>query len=240
MSSSSSSNDTSPGGEIQTIILFNDREGRCMAEYSWSGAAKSASRFSDVKLCSHDPHDDRRCELTCSPTTPRFECFGDIPRRPTRCSAPSSRGSDATVDEIFERPYADPKVSPGQLPPLCDDVDSDDEVLNATYAPATADDIDDEPPIGLYLLSKTASWVAELATDSPTQMPAELSQTHFTFVPPSTAPKFPSPLRVECSKDTPVSTIQTLALVASLALNKPLFHPRPSSDPEHFEPDQSL
>ncbi|KAJ7894793.1 hypothetical protein B0H13DRAFT_834141 [Mycena leptocephala] len=234
MSTSPTTNDASPGGEIQNIMPFDDRDGRSMSDYSWSSAGKLASR-PIVKFCvAHGPHDDCYCELTCSPQTPPSDC---TTRSRGSDATVSSRGSDATIDEIFERPYADPKVSPAQLPPLCDDTDSDDELFYATNDPDGADDFDGPCPTpGLDLLSKTSSWIADLHAEPPTEK-VELPRIHFTFMAPSNAPRFPSPLHVE---GTPVSTIKTLALVASLALNKPRYHPRPSSDSEHFEPNQSV
>ncbi|KAJ7108093.1 hypothetical protein C8R44DRAFT_744055 [Mycena epipterygia] len=92
---------------------------------------------------------------------------------------PSSGGSydsDATVSKFLHRPCADPHVSPVQLPPLCDEVDSDDELFadenTATPDPAAGESVqqpvdeeysdEDEqqssPPAtqGLDILSSTA------------------------------------------------------------------------------------
>ncbi|KAJ7102751.1 hypothetical protein C8R44DRAFT_746737 [Mycena epipterygia] len=94
-------------------------------------------------------------------------------------SCPSSGGSydsDATVSKFLHRPCADPHVSPVQLPPLCDEVDSDDELFadenTATPDPAAGESVqqpvdeeysdEDEqqssPPAtrGLDILSSTA------------------------------------------------------------------------------------
>lgn len=95
-----------------------------------------------------------------------------------------SRDSDATIDEMFERPSADPQVSPAQLPPLCDDADSDDELFDATYA-ATEYDL---PFVSnLDMLSRTSSWIADLQSVPPAEE-IEVPETQFTFVAPSVLP----------------------------------------------------
>ncbi|KAF7334621.1 hypothetical protein MVEN_02292400 [Mycena venus] len=109
--------------------------------------------------------------------------------------------------------------------------------LPPTAPPGTADDGSDcehEEPVrvdvydgldtgSLDVMCRTISWLADLAADVP-------AQADFTFVPPATAPKYPSPLRIECSKEQlPLATVQRLALVASLLLNRP-----------HYPPDESL
>ncbi|KAJ7238274.1 hypothetical protein B0H12DRAFT_99201 [Mycena haematopus] len=245
-----------PGGECN-ICPFADSTERSLSHYSWSSASEQVS-WSVIEDCPHGPLVDCPCKRPYAPITPRLgrvkywgdTCTLDIPGS---CSDAGSRDSDATVDEIFERPYADPQVSPGQLPPLCGDADSDDELYTAAHEPTTASDgtpvhDDDDDPChdefsGMDLLSRTVSWIDALRAYPPTAED-ERSQSRFTFTPPSTAPKFPSPLRIECSEVTAVSTLETLALVASLVINKPLYHPRSSADPgylaEHLEQDQSL
>ncbi|KAJ7081076.1 hypothetical protein C8R44DRAFT_754131 [Mycena epipterygia] len=63
-------------------------------------------------------------------------------------SCPSSDGSydsDATVSKFLHRPCADPHISPVQLPPLCDEFDSDDELFadenTATPHPAAGESV---------------------------------------------------------------------------------------------------
>ncbi|KAJ7077346.1 hypothetical protein C8R44DRAFT_896313 [Mycena epipterygia] len=60
-------------------------------------------------------------------------------------SSGGSYDSDATVSEFLHRPCADPHVSPVQLLPLCDEVDSDDELFadenTATPDPAAGESV---------------------------------------------------------------------------------------------------
>ncbi|KAJ7364661.1 hypothetical protein DFH08DRAFT_1017172 [Mycena albidolilacea] len=255
MSNSRPTTDASPGGELLPILDDSqDAYGRSRSEYSWSSAEKADSRLA-VESCNDlSPLDE--CEYACSVSTPRTERGQYSGGTPSWCSA--SRGSwsacGPAIDDMFHRPNADPQVSPAQLPPLCDDVDSDDELFiatrleplchdadsddelfNATHGPAPPYDDNvhlHEPPAGLILLSKTVSWLADLEVNPPT-VEVELPETQFTFMPPcvSTVPKFPSPLRVECDQeeDTPIPTLQALALVASLVRNKPRYQQVSSS-----------
>ncbi|KAJ7759646.1 hypothetical protein B0H16DRAFT_1720431 [Mycena metata] len=245
MSISRTTNDASPGGEIQSTNAFIDARGQFMFEYSWLRTSNVSPPI--VKLCNtHAPHEQCDCDVATAPSSPgpeRYEYLNGS-STPTR----RSFGSDATVDDFFERPSADPKVSPAQLPPLCDEVDSDDELFNATHGVTNeeTDDTDDKPSEapGLDLLSRTVSWLSEVETEPWEELP-EIPEKEFTFIAPADAPRYPSPVSVECTTLAPLAKpLDTLVLVASFAFNKsadkPRYHPHPSSDPEHFEPDKSL
>ncbi|KAJ7186403.1 hypothetical protein C8R46DRAFT_274857 [Mycena filopes] len=248
MSNSRTTNDAVPGGQyLQNIYPVTGANGRSLSEYSWAAASSTPV----LKHCNaHAPHEPCTCDVSYTLSSARWE-----EHELERTSTPTRRsfGSDSTVDDFFERPSADPKVSPAQLPPLCEEADSDDELFYATRN-ATSDDTeyyDDEEEYdadtkpsdapGLDLLSRTALWLSEVEGGKPWTDIPQIAEQEFTFTPPPHAPKYP--LVVECPTRAPLRTpLEKLALVASDAANrlKAESHPRPSSDPAHFEDDKSL
>ncbi|KAJ7659222.1 hypothetical protein DFH06DRAFT_1195309 [Mycena polygramma] len=253
MSSSGVNNDASPGGEIPTLIPFvDDRHGRSMLSWDFEQDSKAV-----IKWChTHGPHDECHCETDrpCTPLTPRSAQADLYDRQPL--SPALSRGSggswdsNATIDDLFERPSADPRLADGQLPPLCGDpaTDSEDEGYKI---PATTADGAAFIVLAKLGEGKLGKWLDTVRPGAPV-LETGIPAPQFTFVAPSNPPKFASPLRVECSQDC--ANPEPAALkgantcwVAEIEsesdarlLHKPLYHRRPSCDAEPFQSDQSL
>ncbi|KAJ6518130.1 hypothetical protein C8R47DRAFT_1205203 [Mycena vitilis] len=247
MSSSGVNNDSSPGGEIPTLIPFvDDRHGRSMLSWNFEQGSKAVVRWCHT----HGPHDECHCEIDrpCTPLTSssaQAALYDRPPLSPARSrGSGGSLSSNSTVDDFFERPSASPRLADDQLPPLCGDTtDWEDEGYEGCETPATTAD-------GMLLLglSEPRDTVRPGAPVSETGVLAPV----FTFVAPSNAPKFPSPLRVECRQDSPAPEPAALensdsCCVADIdseteakSLDKPLYHRRPSCDSGPFQSDQSV
>ncbi|KAJ7176091.1 hypothetical protein C8R43DRAFT_553963 [Mycena crocata] len=212
-----------------------DGHGRSISNFSWSSTGLPDPELIVRRCAAHGPTDPCDCTSTCSP--PQF-C-----ERSTLEPSTPRRDSDATVSAIFERPSADPHVSPAQLPPLCDEIDSDDELFCATRKQEQEEAVD--AWAGLNLLAAAADKVEEWSrTLYQAEVPQSAVETvsvpeeEFTFVPPcvicvssryfththtsrSNAPKFPALLHVSststCTEDAtvPSPSIHALLLAAN-------------------------
>ncbi|KAJ7641029.1 hypothetical protein FB45DRAFT_862295 [Roridomyces roridus] len=141
---------SSPGGsqlpDIQDVYDRNDRS--LILGFPWSEAS-SATDLDDPFLCQgHGPKDVCDCSVRRAPEDVSNEYDSDSesddfdaandPETPVRSRATRAFGSaDSDVldfhrgsVDVFERPSANPQVSPVQLPPLCGDLgeDSEDEL----------------------------------------------------------------------------------------------------------------
>ncbi|KAJ7479506.1 hypothetical protein FB451DRAFT_1556446 [Mycena latifolia] len=264
MSISSLINDTSPGGKITPMVPHPKAEDvavcRTLSEYAWSQAnhLDRAPTF----CAGQSPRDGSGCHCEVRPTqfTPRSQAYDpdDYPYTP---DCLRRRGSDSTVSEIFERPSADPKVSPHQLPALCTHSDSDDEVYESGHGQAPVDTAPTSPSKnyeiptcseglraptgseGLHLLA-TASFcvsvIDPVAPDLPQLERTALVSKAFEFMPPATAPAYPSLLHVdrpEGAPESPELVGGALVLAANWAMNRAMLsHPRPCDD-DRFESD---
>ncbi|KAJ7113158.1 hypothetical protein C8R44DRAFT_741486 [Mycena epipterygia] len=268
MSTGPTHDNTAPGGQLNCIASDLDRDNRSISQYTWSHCREPSQH--PILLCTiHGPTDACDCEVTSMPTTPANDTYDDTalhtPTRPTpaRLSG-GSYDSDATVSESFHRPCADPHVSPVQLPPLCDEVDSDDELFadenTATPDPAADESVqqpvdeehsdDDEqessPPAtqGLDILSWTAG-LKQAVPDLSTEAEEALISGAFDFMLPSTAPAFPPQLHVGEEETrprrlSPESLAGVLLLVTARNANRS--RPRPSDTDldDRYETDTAL
>ncbi|KAK7017679.1 hypothetical protein R3P38DRAFT_3201234 [Favolaschia claudopus] len=221
------SNAASPGGKFRMINALDESDARSISGYSW---LKPKAEKPSLTQCPHGPHDDCDCEQPATPTkseipiTPRLYPVELGSWKSSLSGSPSRRSFD-----WFERPSADPQVSTSQLPALCTDYDSDDEQFERDRA---TEALGGE-------VSLLNSWV-----EGQRAMPGELTAVpetafQFAFVPPAGAPKFPAKLAIE-NAHRPLARSETLILVGGTIQNRIAQHPRPSTDPAHFEEDKAL
>ncbi|KAJ6532884.1 hypothetical protein DFH09DRAFT_1370143 [Mycena vulgaris] len=246
MSTARPTNESSPGGKPQptATVPVLDEADALFSEFSWSAPTKQQPAA--PRVCSCAPNKACTCEAPFAPSTPPAQRYADdlpLPCTPPRARCSSrSRGSDSTVSAIFERPAADPQVSPTQLPALCDDADSDDELFVQDTKDADGTKDEDTPGTtyvsapgdGDLRLLSLASFCASMLTraDFPQPEHDSLISTAFDFMAPYVPP---SPLFAEARE----TAAGALVLVACRSFNRhQKSHARPSDeDRYHSNPE---
>ncbi|KAJ7510998.1 hypothetical protein B0H11DRAFT_1956861 [Mycena galericulata] len=221
MSASRHDDIASPGGELPSMNNVEDTFGRSLSEFSWASPSELSSVPPAQSSFKHAPTDpcDRQIPFAAEESTPKSQVEGrdvPVPRTPGRLSCSTARGSNAS--EIFERPSADPYVSPNQLPALCDHPDSDDELFEANRAEHSNDEEEDAPGSMSTPAPELTEWLSQVEAPAPSLPDAE-----FNFTAPSTAPTFPSHVHVESpvqnSRPPSPTTLNAARILVSLNAN---------------------